>query len=110
MFLTVPLLIVIPMSFSASQYLEFPPREWSLLQHLNYGLRARLGRDYPGGLPARGTVNGTPELNGDSGATLEFGDCSWAGVPGCKMLKTIGSIARSARAKVQRQRTITCPP
>lgn len=27
--LVVPTLIVIPMSFSASQYLEFPPREWS---------------------------------------------------------------------------------
>jgi putative spermidine/putrescine transport system permease protein len=31
MFLLVaPTLIVMPMSFSASQYLEFPPREWSL--------------------------------------------------------------------------------
>ncbi len=29
-FLIIPCLIVIPMSFSASQYLEFPPREWSL--------------------------------------------------------------------------------
>ncbi|MCP5012160.1 MAG: ABC transporter permease, partial [Aestuariibacter sp.] len=29
-FLVIPTLIVIPMSFSASQYLEFPPREWSL--------------------------------------------------------------------------------
>jgi putative spermidine/putrescine transport system permease protein len=29
-FLVVPTLIVIPMSFSASQYLEFPPRQWSL--------------------------------------------------------------------------------
>ena len=29
-FLMIPTLIVIPMSFSASQYLEFPPREWSL--------------------------------------------------------------------------------
>ncbi len=29
-FLSVPTLIVIPMSFSQSQYLEFPPREWSL--------------------------------------------------------------------------------
>jgi hypothetical protein len=38
------------------------PHEWSLLQHLNYGLRARTGRDYPGALPNRGTVNGTPEL------------------------------------------------
>jgi putative spermidine/putrescine transport system permease protein len=28
--LTVPTLIVIPMAFSKSQYLEFPPREWSL--------------------------------------------------------------------------------
>ncbi len=27
--LVVPTLIVIPMSFSASQYLEFPPKEWS---------------------------------------------------------------------------------
>ena len=29
-FLIVPCLIVIPMSFSASKYLEFPPRAWSL--------------------------------------------------------------------------------
>lgn len=29
-FLVLPTLIVIPMSFSASQYLEFPPRAWSL--------------------------------------------------------------------------------
>ena len=29
-YLLVPTLIVIPMSFSASQYLEFPPRAWSL--------------------------------------------------------------------------------
>ena len=28
-FLVIPTLIVIPMSFSASQYLEFPPRNWS---------------------------------------------------------------------------------
>ena len=31
-----PTLIVIPMSFSASQYLEFPPREWSLRWYANY--------------------------------------------------------------------------
>jgi putative spermidine/putrescine transport system permease protein len=29
-FLVVPSLVVVPMSFSASSYLEFPPREWSL--------------------------------------------------------------------------------
>ena len=29
-FLVIPTLLVIPMSFSASQYLEFPPRKWSL--------------------------------------------------------------------------------
>ncbi len=29
-FLALPTLIVIPMSFSHSQYLEFPPRQWSL--------------------------------------------------------------------------------
>ena len=28
-FLIVPTLIVVPMSFSGAQYLEFPPREWS---------------------------------------------------------------------------------
>ena len=27
-FLVAPTLIVVPMSFSASQYLEFPPKEW----------------------------------------------------------------------------------
>lgn len=35
-FLVLPTLIVIPMSFSASQYLEFPPREWSLRWYRNY--------------------------------------------------------------------------
>lgn len=35
-FLIVPTVIVIPMSFSASQYLEFPPRQWSLRWYENY--------------------------------------------------------------------------
>ena len=35
-FLIVPTLIVVPMSFSASQYLEFPPREWSLRWYQSY--------------------------------------------------------------------------
>jgi putative spermidine/putrescine transport system permease protein len=35
-FLVVPSLIVIPMSFSDSQYLQFPPREWSLRWYANY--------------------------------------------------------------------------
>jgi putative spermidine/putrescine transport system permease protein len=34
--LVAPTVIVIPMSFSASQYLEFPPREWSLRWYENY--------------------------------------------------------------------------
>ena len=33
---TAPTIIVIPMSFSASQYLEFPPREWSLRWYEHY--------------------------------------------------------------------------
>jgi putative spermidine/putrescine transport system permease protein len=35
-FLVLPTLVVIPMSFSASQYLEFPPREWSFRWYANY--------------------------------------------------------------------------
>ncbi len=35
-FLVLPTLIVIPMSFSASQYLEFPPRHWSLRWYQSY--------------------------------------------------------------------------
>ncbi|WP_374440942.1 ABC transporter permease [Stella sp.] len=35
-FLVLPTLIVIPMSFSGSQYLEFPPREWSLRWYRSY--------------------------------------------------------------------------
>ena len=35
-FLVIPTLLVIPMSFSASQYLEFPPREWSLRWYASY--------------------------------------------------------------------------
>ncbi|HET7409555.1 MAG TPA: ABC transporter permease [Paracoccaceae bacterium] len=36
LFLIAPTLIVIPMSFSESQYLEFPPRDWSLTWYRNY--------------------------------------------------------------------------
>lgn len=35
-FLVVPTLIVIPMSFSASQFLEFPPRHWSLRWYVSF--------------------------------------------------------------------------
>ena len=35
-FLLIPTLIVIPMSFSASQYLEFPPKTWSLRWYQAY--------------------------------------------------------------------------
>lgn len=35
-FLVAPTLIVIPMSFSASQYLEFPPQEWSTRWYETY--------------------------------------------------------------------------
>ena len=34
--LVAPTLIVIPMSFSESQYLEFPPKEWSLRWYEHY--------------------------------------------------------------------------
>ena len=34
--LVAPTIIVIPMSFSASQYLEFPPRDWSLRWYEHY--------------------------------------------------------------------------
>ncbi len=36
LFLIIPTLIVIPMSFSDSQYLEFPPRNWSDRWYRNY--------------------------------------------------------------------------
>jgi len=36
LFLVVPSLIVIPMSFSDSQYLAFPPKEWSLRWYESY--------------------------------------------------------------------------
>jgi putative spermidine/putrescine transport system permease protein len=35
-FLALPTLIVVPMSFSGSQYLEFPPRDWSLRWYRSY--------------------------------------------------------------------------
>ena len=35
-FLVVPTLLVIPMSFSGAQYLEFPPRQWSLRWYLTF--------------------------------------------------------------------------
>ncbi|MBT6658102.1 MAG: ABC transporter permease, partial [Proteobacteria bacterium] len=34
--LIIPTLIVIPMSFSDSQYLEFPPEQWSLRWYGEY--------------------------------------------------------------------------
>jgi len=36
LFLVTPTLIVIPMSFSASQYLEFPPKDWSVQWYEHY--------------------------------------------------------------------------
>jgi hypothetical protein len=39
-----------------------PSGEVSLEQHLNYPLAARSGTPFPGGLPYRGTLNGTPEM------------------------------------------------
>lgn len=36
LFLVIPTLIVIPMSFSDSQYLEFPPKRWSLRWYEHY--------------------------------------------------------------------------
>ena len=36
LFLVIPTLIVIPMSFSDSQYLEFPPEQWSLRWYGEY--------------------------------------------------------------------------
>ena len=36
LYLVVPSLIVVPMSFSGSQYLSFPPREWSLRWYQSY--------------------------------------------------------------------------
>lgn len=36
MFLVAPTLIVVPMSFSDSQYLEFPPRHWSVRWYEHY--------------------------------------------------------------------------
>ncbi len=36
LFLMLPTLIVIPMSFSASQFLEFPPHHWSLRWYAHY--------------------------------------------------------------------------
>ncbi len=35
-FLVVPSLVVVPMSFSASSYLEFPPKEWSFRWYESY--------------------------------------------------------------------------
>jgi putative spermidine/putrescine transport system permease protein len=36
LFLVLPVLIVVPLSFSAGEYLEFPPREYSLRWYENY--------------------------------------------------------------------------
>ena len=35
-FLILPVIIIFPLSFSSSQYLEFPPRGWSLQWYRNY--------------------------------------------------------------------------
>ena len=44
--LIVPSLVVIPMSFSASQYLEFPPKNWSFRWYENYFLGGRVGSGF----------------------------------------------------------------
>jgi len=44
--LIVPSLVVIPMSFSDSQYLEFPPRNWSLRWYENYFSSGKVGMGF----------------------------------------------------------------
>ena len=44
--LIVPSLVVIPMSFSASQYLEFPPKNWSFRWYENYFLGGKVGSGF----------------------------------------------------------------
>ena len=44
--LIVPSLVVIPMSFSASQYLEFPPKNWSLRWYENYFMSGKVGMGF----------------------------------------------------------------
>ncbi len=44
--LIVPSLIVIPMSFSDSQYLEFPPKNWSLRWYENYFASGQVGMGF----------------------------------------------------------------
>ena len=44
--LIVPSLIVIPMSFSDSQYLEFPPKNWSLRWYENYFSSGQVGMGF----------------------------------------------------------------
>ncbi len=44
--LIVPSLVVIPMSFSDSQYLEFPPRNWSLRWYENYFSSGQVGMGF----------------------------------------------------------------
>lgn len=38
-FLILPVVVIFPLSFSSSQYLEFPPRGWSLQWYRNYASR-----------------------------------------------------------------------
>jgi ABC-type spermidine/putrescine transport system permease subunit II len=40
LFLVLPVVVIFPLSFSASPYLEFPPRGWSLQWYQNYFSRA----------------------------------------------------------------------
>ena len=44
--LIVPSLVVIPMSFSDSQYLEFPPKNWSLRWYENYFSSGQVGMGF----------------------------------------------------------------
>ena len=44
--LIVPSLIVVPMSFSDSQYLEFPPKNWSLRWYENYFSSGQVGMGF----------------------------------------------------------------
>ncbi len=53
-FLVLPTLIVVPMSFSASQYLEFPPQHWSLRWYAAYAGSAEWRRATATSLKAAG--------------------------------------------------------
>ena len=82
LYLLAPILIVIPVSFSAAAFVVFPPRGFSLRWYVNFLQSRELTEAFELSLRLAVAVTVTAK----PGDRLSTYDCSWAAVPGASLV------------------------